>query len=149
MKRIVLIVLAAVFVVGLGAFLVVRSAEDMVTADMLSRAGRLSIPADWKMTDETVRPERFMCISTNPCPSLTRRWDAGKELTDDHVAAVFSGLGFEMKADGPCKRSSNIIGDSPICISRGADGEFEYLFTVFSPAPGAPERMVLAVEPVH
>ncbi|MGN7200268.1 hypothetical protein [Arthrobacter sp. SAFR-044] len=149
MKRIVLIVLAAVFVVGLGAFLVVRSAEDMVTADMLSRAGRLSIPADWKMTDETVRPERFMCISTNPCPSLTRRWDTGKELTDDHVAAVFSGLGFEMKADGPCNRSSNIIGDSPICISRGADGEFEYLFTVFSPAPGAPERVVLAVEPVH
>jgi hypothetical protein len=39
---------------------------------MLSGAGRFAIPADWKLTRETVRPERFICISTNPCPSLHR-----------------------------------------------------------------------------
>lgn len=145
-KRIVGIVLAAVLVVGLGAFFVIRSAENKVTDDMLSRAGRFAIPSDWKLTDETVRPERFMCISTNPCPSLSRRWDTGKELTDDDIKAVFSGLGFEMKSDGPCRRQSNVIGSSPICILSGSDGEFEYSFTVFSPAPGAPQRVALAAE---
>lgn len=39
---------------------------------MLSRAGRFVFPADWKLAQEIVRPERFMCISTNPFPSLYR-----------------------------------------------------------------------------
>ncbi|MEW1805165.1 hypothetical protein [Pseudarthrobacter sp. NPDC080039] len=60
-------------VLGVTASFVVRSAEDKVTDRMLSQAGRFAIPSDWKLTQETVRPERFMCISTNPCPSLSRR----------------------------------------------------------------------------
>jgi hypothetical protein len=99
---------------------------------------RFAIPADWKLTLETVRPERLMCISTNPCPSLHRTWGTGKELTEDDITAVFSEVGFGMKAVGPCKRRSNDIGDTPICISRGTDEEFDYFFTVFSPAPGEP-----------
>lgn len=134
-------------VIAATAFFVVRSAEDKVTAEMLSRAGRFAIPAGWKLTDEIVCPERFMRISTNPCPSLSRHWETGKELTDGDVTVA--DVGFEMNADRPCNRRSNAIGNSPICTSRGSDGQFEYLFTVWSPGPEEPQLVVLNVEPDH
>jgi hypothetical protein len=98
-KRVIGIVLAAVFVLGAVAFFLVRSAEDKVTEDMLARAGRFAIPSDWKLTDEVIRPEQFLCMSTNPCPSLYRQWDTGKELTANDLTAVVSGVGFEIKTD--------------------------------------------------
>lgn len=52
------------------------------------RAGRFAIPTDWKLAPETVRPERFMCISTKPCPSLYVSWETGKELSDNDVTEV-------------------------------------------------------------
>ncbi|MBT2535435.1 hypothetical protein [Arthrobacter sp. ISL-69] len=148
MKRIIGIILAAVLVVGLGAFFVVRSAEDKVTADMLSRAGRFAIPANWKLTDEIVRPEQFLCISTNPCPSLYRQWDTGKELTENDVTAVVSGVGFEMKTDRPCQRQSNAIGVATICSSSGTDGDYNYMLNVASPDPNEPQTVTLIVRPV-
>jgi hypothetical protein len=141
------LVFSLILVLAATAFFVVRSAEDKVSDRMLSQADRFAIPGDWKQTRETVRPERFMCISTNPCPSLHRTWETGKELTEDDITAVFSGVGFGMKADRPCERRSNSIVKSPICTSRGSDGEFEYLFTVWSPGPGEPQLVVLNVEP--
>ena len=147
MKRRVWLVFGVILVLAASAHFMVRSAEDKVTDRTLSQAARFAIPAEWKLTRETVRPERFMCISTNPCPSLHRTWDTGKELTEDDVAAVLSGVGFEMKADRPCKRRSNDIGDAPICSSRGNDGEFEYFFTVFSPDPAEPQIVVLEIRP--
>lgn len=88
-----------------------------------------------------------MCISTNPCPSLFRRWETGRELTDSDVTAVLAEVGFEMKADGPCERPSNVIGNSPICTSSGSDGELQYSFTVWSPGPGGPQDVVLEIRP--
>jgi hypothetical protein len=146
-KRIIGIVLAAVLVVGLGAIFVVRSVADRVTDDMLSRAARFSIPADWKLADEIVRPEQFPCISTNPCPSLYRQWEAGKELTEDDVEAIHSGVGFEMTANRPCQRPSNAIGVATICILEGADGEYRYLLTLISPDPNEPHLVALVLEP--
>ena len=119
MKHKLWLVFVVILVLAVTAFFVVRSAEGKVSDRMLPQAGSFAIPADWKLTRETVRPERFMCISTNPCPSLQRTWETGKELTEDDITTVFSGVGFEMKADSPCKRRSNDIGDTPICISRG------------------------------
>ncbi|MDQ0690929.1 hypothetical protein [Arthrobacter sp. W4I7] len=149
MKRIIGIILAAVLVVGVGTFFVVRSAEDRVTADMLSRAGRFAIPADWKLAQEVVRPERFMCISTNPCPSLYRQWDTGKELMANNVTPVVSGVGFEMKADRPCQRPSNAIGVATICSSSGTEGEYNYMLNVTSPAPNGPQTVTLIVRPLQ
>jgi hypothetical protein len=146
-KRKIWLVFAVILVLATTAFFVVRSAEDKVTADMLSRAGQFAIPADWKLADEIVRPEQFMCISTNPCPSLYRSWDTGKELTDNDIAGVESGLRFEMKADRPCKRRSNDIGDATICSSTGTDGEFDYLLTVTSRDPGEPQLVTLLIRP--
>ena len=134
MKHKMRLVFIAILVFAATAFLAVRSAEDTVTKRMLSQAERFAIPANWKLTTETVRPERFMCISTNPCPSLSRRWDTGKELSDDDVAALTSGLGFTMTTNHPCKRQANVI-----CIATGTDGEFDYWLTVTSPAPGEPQ----------
>lgn len=118
MKHKLWLTFAVILVLAATAHFMVRSAEDKVTDRMLSQADRFAIPADWKLIDEIVRPERFMCISTNPCPSMSRRWETGKELTDNDVAAVVSGVGVEMTADGPCKRQSNVIGNSTICIRR-------------------------------
>jgi uncharacterized protein (UPF0333 family) len=70
------IILAAVLVVGAVAFFFIRSAEDKVTGDVVSRAERFAIPADWKLEDSVVRREMFLCISTNPCPSIAKRWSA-------------------------------------------------------------------------
>ncbi|WP_457965616.1 hypothetical protein M1E17_04020 [Arthrobacter sp. D1-29] len=79
------LVLAVILVLGATGYFLVRSAEDRVTADMLSRVERFAIPSDWQLDVETVWPERFLCISTNPCPSFYRRWNAGKELTAAEV----------------------------------------------------------------
>lgn len=138
MKHKLWLAFAVVLVLATTAFFVVRSADDKVTDRMLSSAGRFAIPADWKMTDEIVRPERFMCISTNPCPSLSSGWETGKELTDNDVAALTSGLGFDMTTDHPCERPANGIGVVTFCISTGTDGEFDYWLAVTSPGPGEP-----------
>lgn len=66
---------------------------------------------------------------------LTRGWNTGKELTDNDVTEVISGVGFEMKADRPCKRRSNVIGNTP-SLSQRSDGEFELLLTVFGLTQG-------------
>ncbi len=147
MKHRIWLVFAIILVLGITAFFVVRSAEDKVTNRMLSQAERFAIPANWKLTTEIVRPERFMCISTNPCPSLSRRWDTGKELTDNDVTALTSRLGFPMTTDHPCKRQANVIGTDTICISTGTDGEFDYWLTVRSPGPGEPQLVGLNIRP--
>jgi hypothetical protein len=148
-KRIVGIVLAAVFVIGTVAFFLVQSAEERVTADMVSRAGRFAIPPGWTLTTETIRPERFLCISTNPCPSLYRQWDTGKELTENDLTAVVSGVGFEMKTDRPCQRQSNAIGVTTICRSSGADGDNTYMLNAASPGVNEPQLVTLIVRPVQ
>lgn len=73
--------------------------------------------------------------------------ETGKELAENDLTAVFSGIDFGMKADRLCERSSNVIGNSPMCTSKGSDGEFAYLFTLWSPSPGELQLVVLNVEP--
>jgi hypothetical protein len=148
-KRRFWLVIGVILILAATAFFVVRSAEDKVTDRMLSGAGQFDIPADWKLAQEVVRPERFLCMSTNPCPSLHRAWETGKELTEEDIRAVLADVGFGMDADSPCKRRANVIGNDPICTSRGSDGEFEDLFTVWSPGPGEPQLVILNIEPDH
>ncbi|MFJ6376589.1 hypothetical protein ACIQH9_12830 [Pseudarthrobacter oxydans] len=145
MKHKLWLTFAVILVLAATAHFMVRSAEDKVTDRMLSQADRFAIPADWKLIDEIVRPERFICISTNPCPSMSRRWETGKELTDNDVAAVVPGVGVEMTADGPCKRQPNVIGNSTICLFTGKDGEFNYWLSVASPGPGEPQKVGLNI----
>jgi len=70
------LVLALILVLGATGYFLVRSAEDRVTANMLSRVERFAIPLKWQVEDETVRPERFLCLDTNPpqlLPAMERR----------------------------------------------------------------------------
>jgi hypothetical protein len=95
-------------------------------------------------------PTAERCLNSphqHPCLSLHRRWDTGKELTDDDIRAVLPRVGFEMKADRPCKRRLNAIGDAPICTSTGSDSEFDYFFAVFSHGPSGPRVVVSEVTP--
>lgn len=50
-----------------------------------------------------------------------------------------------MTADGPCKRQSNVIGNSTICIFTGKDGEFNYWLSVAGPGPGEPQKVGLNI----
>jgi hypothetical protein len=138
--------LAVLAVVGAGLFLV-RAAEDRVTQDLVARTDRFAIPPTWTRQDDIVRPERFLCMSTNPCPSIARRWDAGKELTLADLEAVTSRVGFEMKTDGVCRRQSKDIGRATVCESTGTDGKYDYTLSVTSPGVNEPSSVGLNVRP--
>ncbi|MEV7132128.1 hypothetical protein AB0N24_04485 [Arthrobacter sp. NPDC093128] len=141
------LVLSLILVLGATGYFLVRSAEDRVTADMLSRTDRFAVPLNWQLEVETVRPERFLCISTNPCPSFYRRWNSGKELSAAEVAEVVSNVGFEMKTSQICQRRSNAIGPTTVCDSEGTDGEYNYLLNVTSPDLDAAQVVTLIVRP--
>jgi len=147
-KRRTWIILAAVLVVGAVALFLTRSAEDRVTADVVSRTERFVIPADWKLEDSVVRREMFLCMSTNPCPSIARRWDAGKRLTVDDLKAVSSTAGVPMNIEGTCTRRPTVGGTTTVCSSSGTDGEYDYKFNVSSPDKNDQTNfVVLLVEP--
>ncbi|WP_231728602.1 hypothetical protein [Arthrobacter sp. EPSL27] len=115
------------------AFFLVRSAEEKVTSDMVSRAERFTIPADWKLQGNFVRREMFLCISTNPCPSIAKRWHTGRTLTVDDLKALGSTAGFPMTVEGTCTRRPTAGGEPTICSTSGTDGEYNNKFNVTSP----------------
>lgn len=123
------------------------AAEDRVTADLVARVDRFSIPPAWTQLDDIVRPERFLCMSTNPCPSIARRWNAGKELTLDELDSVTSRVGFEIQTEGACQRCSTDIGRTTVCESTGSDGTYDYMLTVTSPGLNEPSSIGLNVRP--
>ena len=86
-------------------------------------------------------------MSTNPCPSIARRWNAAKELTFDQLKSVVSMVGFEMKTEGTCQRRTNDIGPTTVCDSSGTDGEYDYILNVTSPDANEPDLIVLDVRP--
>lgn len=148
MKRRTWIILAAVLVIAAAGILFIRSAEDKVTADVVSRAERFAIPADWAAQDNVVRREMFLCISTNPCPSIAERWHTGKKLTVDDLKAVSSTAGFAMSTEGTCTRRPNVGGTTTVCSSSGTDGEYDYKFNVSSPDKNDDTNfVVLLVQP--
>ncbi|QHK19489.1 hypothetical protein GU243_06730 [Pseudarthrobacter psychrotolerans] len=126
-------VITVLFVAVTASLFLVRAAEDRVTADLVARVDRFAIPADWKQLDDIVRPERFLCMSTNPCPSISRRWNAGKDLTLDELESVVSRVSFEMKTEGACQQRATDIGRTTVCDSTGTDGKYDYILNVTSP----------------
>ncbi|WP_320535769.1 hypothetical protein [Pseudarthrobacter sp. IC2-21] len=143
---IITIVIALVLAVTTALY-IVRATEDRVTADFVARVDRFAIPADWKQESEIVRPERFLCMSPNPCPSISKRWDAGKETSLDELKSVISGVGFEMKIERNCQRRGDAIGNTTVCEATGNDGAYDYILNVASPDPNEPNTIVLSVQP--
>ena len=60
---------------------VVRGHEDRVTSEMVEIADKLEIPSEWELLEDIIRAEQIVCLSTNPCPSMGRRWQTDTELT--------------------------------------------------------------------
>jgi hypothetical protein len=125
----------------------VRAAEDKVTDNLVSRVDRFNIPADWTQDSNIVRPERFLCLDTNPCPSIYRRWNTGKKLTLDDLKAVSSSAGLDMKTEGSCQRQPNDNSAGTVCSSSGTDGDYDYIVNVISTDQNEPDLFVLAVRP--
>lgn len=143
-------VLAVLAVAAVAGFLLVRAAEDRVTEEFVARADRLSIPAEWRLEDRIVRREMFLCIDTNPCPSIAKRWNAGRELSVDDLKAVSATAGFAMTVEGTCERRPNVGGPTTVCSSSGTDGEYDYELSVTSPGKNdTADLVVLIVEPHH
>lgn len=140
-------VLAVVLVAAVAGVFLVRAAEERVTQDLVSRVDHFSIPPSWTQVDDIVRPERFLCVSTNPCPSISRRWNAGQDLTFDELKAVVAGTGFEMKTEGTCQRRAEDIGATTVCDSAGTDGDYDYILNVTSPDANEPDLVALSVRP--
>ncbi|MGM9470817.1 hypothetical protein ACS5PJ_02290 [Pseudarthrobacter sp. YS3] len=147
MKRKTVIIVGAVLLLVAAGLFLVRASEDRVTVDLVSRADRFSIPPTWTKRDDIVRPERFLCMSTNPCPSIARRWSAGEDLTLDKFKAVVAGTGFQMKTEGTCQRRPEAIGPTTVCESSGTDGDYDYILNVTSPGANEPDAVALSVRP--
>ena len=145
-KRRTGIILAAVLIVGVSFFLI-RAVDDRSTDDMVSRADRLAIPSAWSQLDNIVRREQFLCISTNPCPSIARRWDTGTELTPADLQAIAAPASLALKVDGTCQRRPNSGGNIPVCTGTATDGDYDYRLAVASPGPGEPVEFILEVKP--
>ncbi|WP_223914378.1 hypothetical protein [Arthrobacter sp. NicSoilC12] len=87
-------------------------------------------------------------MSTNPCPSIAKRWDAGKSLSVDDLKAVGSTAGFPMNIEGTCTRRPTVGGTTTVCNSSGTDGDYDYKFNVSSPDKNDQTNfVVLLVEP--
>ncbi|WP_223979675.1 hypothetical protein [Arthrobacter sp. NicSoilB8] len=148
MKRRTGIIIGVVALVAAAAFFLVRAAEDRVTADMLSRADRLAIPSDWKKTVDIVRGEQFLCLDTNPCPSIARQWDSGAKLATADLQAVVAPAGLTLKIDGTCQRKPNESGTIPVCTGTGTDGDYNYIVGIVSASQSEPDIFTLEVRPV-
>lgn len=139
-------VLAALSVV-VAMLVLVRAAEDRVTADLAARVDVFAIPPAWKLESEVIRPERFLCTDTNPCPSIYRRWNVGGTFTVDDLEKVSSSAGFNMSVKGTCVRPPTAGGITTACSSSGNEGEYSYEMKLVSPGKEKPLVLVLTVEP--
>lgn len=145
-RRTGIILAAVVLIVGVSFFLI-RAADDRTTDEMVSGSARLAIPSAWKQLDNIVRREQFLCISTNPCPSLARRWATGTELTPADLQAIAAPASLSLKVEGTCQRRPNSGGNIPVCTGTATDGDYDYRLAVASPGPGEPVEFILEVKP--
>ncbi|MBC7762245.1 MAG: hypothetical protein H7201_10720, partial [Candidatus Saccharibacteria bacterium] len=97
-------ILIGVTVLAVSAFFIVRSLEDRVTDELVSQVSLLAIPEGWKPQDDIVRREQFPCLSTNPCPSIDRRWQADGAVTVQDLEQIAAPAGLTLAVEGPCQR---------------------------------------------
>lgn|GEM_PF-1496383 len=151
MKKLVGLILVAVIVVfgaGVASVMAVWSAENKVTDDFVARVNRFAIPPSWTQLSEIVRGEQLLCMSTNPCPSMSRRWSTDIEFTPSDLLAIASPAGITLKVDSTCQRQTNVGGVTPVCTGTGNDSKYVYYLTAVSPGVGEKQDLVLNAEPL-
>ncbi|HYI32631.1 MAG TPA: hypothetical protein VEX88_04130 [Glaciibacter sp.] len=126
------------------------SARDaQVTSEMVESADKLEIPAEWRLVKEIIRPERLVCIDTNPCPSMSRRWETGAELGVADLQQVVEPTDLDWVIDGDCTRSPTGGGLAFVCDGRARSSDYRWAVRVFSPGAGESHQVVLEVRPLH
>jgi hypothetical protein len=134
-------------VVAVAVFFIVSSLEDKVTDEMVSKTSRLAFPAGWKQLSDIVRGGQFLCMSTNPCPSIARRWQADAAITVEGLQQIAAPAGLVLSVEGACQRPANALGPTTVCIGRGAKDGYKYQLTVSSEDAQAHPEVALDVRP--
>jgi hypothetical protein len=139
--------LIGVIVVAGAAFFIARSLEDKATNEFVSQVSRLEIPAGWKPLDDIIRREQFLCASTNPCPSIARRWQAETAVTVQDLEHIAARADLVLSVEGTCQRPVNATGPTTLCTGRAVKDGYNYQLRVSSDSPQGKQRVFLSVRP--
>ena len=136
-----------IVVLWIGAFLVLKASQDRVTAQMVSVADRLTVPAAWTLDSEVIESEKLVCLNGNPCPSLSRTWQTDRELQQIDLMILATAAGWIPEVDGDCIRRPDPIGTRSVCSATALDSGYEVRLRVDSPDAGSPSRLRLSLKP--
>ena len=145
--KILVAILIGVTVLAVSAFVIVRSFEDRVTDELVSQVSRLEIPADWMLLDEVVRREQFLCMSTNPCPSIARRWEVGSAVSVQDLDQIAAPANLVFSVEGTCQRPADATGETTVCTGQALEDGYQYQLTVISVDAQGNLRAALEVRP--
>ena len=150
MKKILGAILIGIVVLAVAASIIVRTFEDRITEELVAQVSRLAIPADWKVLDDIVRRDQFLCVSTNPCPSISRRREAQADsvVTAKDLEQIAAAADVTLTVDRPCQRPANNFGRAILCTGLGVADGYDYQLSLSSAAPGEPLQVSLYVSPV-
>ncbi|WP_323960888.1 hypothetical protein GC088_04505 [Arthrobacter sp. JZ12] len=145
-KRVAAWVLIGLILLWVCAFLVIKSIHDSTTADMVAVADRLKVPETWPMVSEVVESEKLICLNANPCPSMSRTWQAETELEVDDLHELALSAGWILEIEGDCLRQAGDIGTRSVCSGTVEDRGYEIQLRVDSPEAGAASRLWIHLE---
>jgi hypothetical protein len=94
------------------------------TTRITSVADRVAVPAGWVLTQEQVEPPRFICLGDNPCPSLSRTWATGADLSEQEFTAFVTATGWRLAVDRTCELSPSTFGEQTACTATGTVGQY-------------------------
>ena len=145
--KILAAILVGVIVLAVTAIFIVRTLEDRATDEFVSRVSRLDTPPGWTLLDDIVRREQFLCVSTNPCPSIARRWEADMAVTVQDLEQIAAPAGLVFFVEGTCQRPVDATGETTVCTGRAVKHRYKYQLTVISVDAQGNLRAALDVRP--
>lgn len=146
MRKVAAWLCVGIIVIWAGAFFLLKSAHDRVTAEMVSVAEQLPVPADWTVQSENVESEKLVCLNANPCPSLSRTWQADRELRVEDLRSLAESAGWDVQIDGDCQRPEGAIGRRSVCSAEATDRGYDIQLRVDSSDQGSASQLWLHLE---
>lgn len=132
--------LNGIILLAVAASILIESFEDSVTEELAAQVSRLAIPAGWEVLDDAVRREQYLRVSTNPCPSISRRWEEQVDsvVTTKDLEQIAAAADVTLAVDRPCQRAANSLGRAILCTGLGVEDGHDYQLSLSSAAPGSP-----------
>jgi len=147
-KRWSLVAIAAIIVAAVAVLFIVRAFESADTARFEAEVSELAVPHEWQKTVDVVRPVQYVCLSTNPCPSIFQRWTANEPVTEAVLAEIAKPAGLVLTIDGPCQRHPQNSGDDSLCSAQATKNGHSYTFDVLLPEGAQYPDLIIEVRPV-